>query len=337
MKLVIPLAGFGSRMRPHTWTKPKPLINVAGKPFLAHLLDKFQDLEIDELIIIYGWLGDQIIDYVNQHYAHLNPRFAEQNELRGQSHALWQAREWLSGQGFVVYVDTFFETDLAVVEDATCDGIAFVKEVEDPRRFGVVELDENGYITRFIEKPTSLENKRVVIGLYWLQDLSWLVRCIEAQMSAGDMLDGEYFLADAFQQMVNQGAEITTHDVDVWQDTGKPETTLQANRYLLDHGCDNSKKVRDRGRLIVPPCHIAPDVTIENAVVGPYVAVSSGAAIRNAIVRDSLIDSDATVEDIVIEGSLIGEKAHVRGRPTRLNIGNSATAGIEYTVDASWQ
>jgi glucose-1-phosphate thymidylyltransferase len=282
-------------------------------------------------------LGDQIIEYVNEHYAHLNPYFAEQKELKGQSHALWQAREQLEGEGFIVYVDTFFETDLNVVKKVTCDGVAFVKEVEDPRRFGVVELDNEGHITRFIEKPTSLENKRVVIGLYWLRELSELVHSIERQMNSGDMLDGEYFLADAFQQMVNKGIKLITHSVDVWQDTGKPETTLQANRYLLDHGCDNSDQVQCPGGLIVPPCYVAPDATLENAVVGPYAAVSSGAVIRNAIVQNSLVDADAVVEDILVEGSLIGEKAQIKGRPTRLNIGNSATAGIEYQVDASWQ
>ena len=167
MKLVIPLAGFGSRMRPHTWTKPKPLISVAGKPFLGHLLDKFASLQIDELVIIYGWLGDQIKAYVKAHYAHLNPWFVEQTELHGQSHALWQAREHLHGDGIVVYVDTFFEGDLSVLNCVTCDGVAFVKRVDDPRRFGVVELDAEGHVTRFTEKPVSTENKEVVIGLYW--------------------------------------------------------------------------------------------------------------------------------------------------------------------------
>ena len=336
MKLVIPLAGFGSRMRPHTWTKPKPLINVAGKPFLGHLLDKFASLEIEELIIIYGWLGDQIQSYVEENYAHLNPWFVEQKELHGQSHAVWQAREHLTGDGILVYVDSFFETDLSVLERSTCDGIAFVKEVQDPRRFGVVELDSDGYITRFIEKPTSTSNKRVIMGLYWFRDLAWLVRAIDEQIKAGDRLDGEFFLAGAYQIMVNQGAKLIPHTVDVWQDTGKPETTLQANRHMLDHGCDNSADVQVSGGLIVPPCYVAPDAIIKNAIVGPYVNVGSGAVIRNAIVRNSLIDVNAVVEDIYLEGSLIGEKAHVQGQPTRLNVGNSATVGREYIVDESW-
>ena len=341
MKLVIPLAGFGSRMRPHTWTKPKPLLNVAGKPFLGHLLDSFASLDIEELVIIYGWLGDQIRSYVNSQYAHLNPKFVEQAELKGQSHALWLAREYLTGDGIIVFVDTFFDMDVSVLSNPKAnmpgvDGISFVKEVDDPRRFGVVELDEEGFIARFIEKPTRVDNKQVGIGFYWVRDLAWMVRCIEDHMASGNMLDGEFFLTHTLQVMIGRGAKFRTHEVDVWQDTGKPETTLQCNRYLLEHGCDNSAQVQAKDSVIVPPVHIAADAVIEHAVVGPYVNVCSGATIRNAIIRNSLIDTEAVVEEIYLEGSLIGAKTHVKGQPTRLNIGNASTAGIQYKVDESF-
>lgn len=336
MKLIIPLAGFGSRMRPHTWSKPKPLINVAGKPFLGHLLDKFAPLKIEELVIIHGWLGDQIQEYVRTEYSHLRTQFVEQAELKGQSHALWIAREHLHGDGIIVFVDTFFDTDLSVLSAPKGDGIAFIKEVEDPRRFGVVELDRSGNVTCFIEKPTSLDNKKVVIGVYWVRDLEWMIRSIGGQMAARRMFKGEYFLTDTFQEMIEQGAKFSIHAVDVWQDTGKPETTLHTNRYLLDHGCDNSALVRAPQGLIVPPVHVDPDVVIENAVVGPYATIVSGAVIRNSVVRNSIVDADAVIEDVVLEGSLIGEEARVKGQPTRANIGHSATTGLEYRVDESW-
>jgi len=337
MKLIIPLAGFGSRMRPHTWSKPKPLFTVAGKPFLGHLLDRFNSVDIDELIIIYGWLGDQIRDYVRADYPDLNTKYVEQRELKGQSHALWLAREHLLGDGIIIFVDTFFDTDLGVLHAPKGDGIAFIKEVQDPRRFGVVELDEAGFVTRFIEKPTAVDNKKVVIGFYWVRDLEWMVRCIEDQMAAGQMLKGEFFLTDTFQVMIERGAKFRVHPVDVWQDTGKPETTLQANRYLLDHGCDNSALVKAARGITIPPVHVALDVTLEGAVIGPYASVASGAIIRNAIVRNSIVEANSTVEDVVLAGSLIGEKARVKGQPTRLNIGNSATVGLEYAVDESWR
>jgi glucose-1-phosphate thymidylyltransferase len=336
MKLIVPLAGFGSRMRPQTWTKPKPLINVAGKPFLGHLLDKFAGLDIDELVIIYGWLGDQIKAYLQADYGHLKTRFVEQGERKGQSHALWLAREHLHGDGIVIWVDTFFDTDLSVLKAPVGDGIAFIKEVDDPRRFGVVELDEAGYATRFIEKPTSVENKKVIIGFYWIQDLEWLVRCIEKQMTTGRTFKGEYYLSEALQVMIEDGAKFRVCSVDVWQDTGKPETTLQTNRYLLDHGCDNSASVSTVGGAIVPPVYVAPDAVIEHAVVGPYANVGSGATIRHAIVTNSIVEAKAVVEGILLEGSLIGEQAQVRGQPTHLHIGHSAAVGLEFKMDESW-
>jgi glucose-1-phosphate thymidylyltransferase len=336
MKLIIPMAGFGSRMRPHTWSKPKPLINVAGKPFLGHLLDRFASLDIEELVIIYGWLGDQIQAYFHDAYPQLNVHYVEQAELKGQSHALWLAREYLDGDGIIILGDTFFAADLGVLAAPEGDGIAFIKEVEDPRRFGVVELDDDGYVTRFIEKPTSKDNKKVVIGFYWVHDLPWMIRCIEEHMAAGKMFKGEFFLTDTFQVMVERGAKFRTHAVDVWQDTGKPETTLQTNRYLLDDGCDNSAQLDLARGIVVPPVYVGRDVVVENAVIGPYANVVSGAVIRNAVVRDSIIDAGAVIEDVVLEGSLIGEQAHVKGQPTRLNIGHSATAGLEYEVDESW-
>jgi glucose-1-phosphate thymidylyltransferase len=324
-------------MRPHTWTKPKPLINVAGKPFLGHLLEKFAPLDIDELIIIYGWLGDQIKAYLRENYSQYEMQFIEQRELKGQSHALWLAREHLEGEGIITYVDTFFGGDVDVLQDPPGDGLAFVKEVKDPRRFGVVELNEQGEIIRFIEKPDTKENKNVVIGLYWLHDLAWLVQAIEQQMSEDKSLEGEYYLADALQMMVDRGAEFHVHPVEIWQDAGKPETTLQTNRYLLDHGYDNHGTLAFPNAVIVPPVYVAPDAKIENAVVGPYANVLSGAEIRHAVVSNSIIDANAIVEDVVLEGSLIGEEAHVKGDLTRLNIGNSATTGFEYEVDESWQ
>jgi len=336
MKLIIPLAGFGSRMRPHTWTKPKPLFSVAGKPFLGHLLDKFAPLNLDEVVIIYGWLGDQIQRYVAASYPGLKTHFIEQAELKGQSHALWLAREHLHGDGIVIFVDTFFDMDMGVLAAPTGDGIAFIKEVEDPRRFGVVELDQDGYVTRFIEKPTSVENKKVVIGFYWVRDLEWMVRCIERQMASGGMFEGEYFLTDTFQVMVDDGARFRIHAVDVWQDTGKPETTLATNRYLLDHGHDNSARVSAPRGIILPPVNIASDVVIEDAVIGPYANVGSGCVIRRAIIRNCIVEGGALVEDAYLEGSLIGEKAQVKGQPTRLNIGHSSTVGVEYAVDESW-
>src|SRR5579871_2789205 len=182
MKVIIPLAGFGTRLRPHTYTKPKPLINVAGKPVLGHLLDKIAGLDIEEYIFVVGYLGEQVEEYVNTNYT-LNARFVEQKELLGQAHAIWLAREYLDdGPVFILFVDTLFEADLSNLERPDADAVIFVKEVEDPRSFGVVTLDKDNYITSFVEKPRTMDNRLAVVGLYYFKNGNKLINAIKELM-----------------------------------------------------------------------------------------------------------------------------------------------------------
>jgi glucose-1-phosphate thymidylyltransferase len=337
MKLVIPMAGFGSRMRPHTWTRPKPLLPIAGKPMLAHVLDVFRDLPITEYVFIVGWLGDQIRDYVIENYQ-VPAHFVEQGELIGQAHALWLAREYMQGPLITFFVDTlFFGADFSDLDAPGLDGVIYTKEIDDPRRFGAVQVDEDGGAIRLVEKPSSVENKKVMIGLYYFRDGEALVAACEELMRLGRQTKGEYFESDAVNVMIERGSSFETREVERWLDTGKPETTLHANRYLLDHGHDNSERVRTWRSVLIPPVHVAPDAVIEDSVVGPYVDVGAGAQVRNALVRNSILDTQTVVEDIFLEGSLVGEKAKIKGRPSRMNIGNTATVGFEYNVDESWQ
>ena len=320
MKLVIPLAGYGTRMRPHTYVRPKPLINVAGKPVLAHILDRFQAFDVDEAIFIVGHLGEQVAEYVDTHYHFPITRYVEQRELKGQSHALWLAREYLQGPLFIVFVDTIFDGDLQVVNRTDADGIAFVKEVEDPRRFGVAVTDEGGRVLRFIEKPDSMEHRLAVIGLYWIREGERLVDAIRELLEKDIQTKGEYYLADALQIMIDRGATFRTQRVDVWQDCGTIPATIETNRYLLEHGAANDAGRSFPHSAIVPPCYIGENVTIEGAVVGPYATVLDGAVIRDAIVRDSIIGAGATVESALVEKSIIGERAHVRGTFRAYNV-----------------
>jgi glucose-1-phosphate thymidylyltransferase len=336
MKLVIPMAGFGSRMRPHTWTRPKPLLPLVGKPMLAHVLDLFRDVSIQEYVFIIGWLGDQVREYVSDNYM-IPSYFVEQKELMGQAHALWLARERMQGPLFTFFVDTlFFGADFADLDKPGVDGIVFTKEVYDPRPFGAAEVDRKGHVVKLVEKPTVLDNKKVMMGLYYFRDGAALATACEELMERGRQTRGEYYESDAVNVMIEHGAVFETREVKRWLDTGRPDTTLHTNRYLLEHGHDNSAWVQARRSLIVPPVHIAPDAVIEDAIVGPYADVGSGARVRNAIVRNSIVDAGAVVEDIYLEGSLVGENAQVKGRPTRLNVGDSSTAGLEYVVDESW-
>lgn len=320
MKAIIPLAGFGTRLRPHTYTKPKPLISVAGKPVLGHILDKLVGLDVEEIIFIIGYLGDQISDYVTANY-HFPSRYIEQKELKGQAHAIYLAKEHASGPVLIIFVDTIFETDLNLLAQEPADGIIYVKEVEDPRRFGVAII-ENGYITTLVEKPSTPVSNLAVIGLYYVKDSRRLMTCIAELMRKDIKTKGEYFLADAFQLMINQGSRFAARTVEVWEDCGKPETVLHTNRYLLEHG--GAQEIETENSVLIPPVYIEKTAAIKDSVIGPYVSVAGGAKIVRSIIRDSIINERAQIEDANLSQSLIGKDAYVRGSFERLNVGDSS-------------
>lgn len=343
MYVIIPVAGFGTRLRPHTYTKPKPLVNVAGKPVLGHILDRLQGVDIDRVIFIVGYLGDQIRDYVESNYK-LPTRYVEQKELLGQAHAIGLAKEHVHGPVLTAFVDTVFETNLKDLEHVRGDGAIYVKEVDDPRRFGVVTLGD-GYIRRFVEKPSHPISNLAVIGLYYIKPHQLLFDCVEELQRRNLRTEGEYYLADALQLMVDRGLKLEARTVDVWQDCGTPDTVLEANRYLLERNVYNS--IRPDGCIVTPPAYIAPDADVRNSVVGPYVyigpkarvhgsvvgpyvTVAGGASIEQAIVRDSVVDQQAHITSAMLSHSLVGQSAMVRGSYQRFNVGDSSE--IDSTV-----
>ncbi len=337
MKLVIPMAGFGTRMRPHTWSRPKPLLPLAGKPILGHVLDCFRDVPIDEYVFIVGWLGEQVEAYVRATYD-IPTYFVEQSELLGQAHAFWCAREHLAGPIFTLFVDTLFDganfpslgfSSVSGVDD-DLDGVVFTKEEDDPRRFGVVETDAEGYATRLIEKPESVENKTVMIGLYYFRDGAWLARACEALMEQDIQTKGEYYLSDTVTLMIKQGAKFITHEVDVWQDTGKPDTTLETHQYILEHGgasgqgYDNSLEASRPAVAIMPPVYIHPEATVERSVIGPYVSLHKDAQVRDSIVRNAIVDEGSEINAALLEDSIVGRWVEIQGHFRHLNIGDSS-------------
>jgi glucose-1-phosphate thymidylyltransferase len=335
MKVIIPLAGFGKRMRPHTWSKPKPLLNVAGKPVLGHILDKLADLdvEVDELIFIVGWLGEQIQEYYEASGYPYPARYVEQRDLLGQAHAIWLAREHLTGPVFIIFVDTIFEADLASLEASGLDGVLYVREVEDPRRFGVAVLDGSGLVTHLVEKPDSFENRLAVIGVYYVRDAAWLLRAIEELMDRDMQTKGEFYLADAYTLMIQQGARFGVREVSVWEDCGTPQDVLMTNRYLLDHGQDTGKGTLVVDSVIIPPVYIADSAQVERSIVGPYVTIAESSVVKQSIVRDSIIDEGAYIDDTMLDRSLIGKDAVVRGRYRVLNVGDSSRVDFAQTDD----
>ncbi|HLF25756.1 MAG TPA: sugar phosphate nucleotidyltransferase [Anaerolineae bacterium] len=327
MKVIIPLGGLGTRLRPHTYTRPKPLINVAGKPMLGHIIDKFAHLPVEEYIFVVGYLGEQIEQYVQNTYP-FRARFVEQKEPLGQAHALWLCREYVDGPAFMIFGDTLFDADLNEVAYAPVDNLVYAKEVDDPRRFGVVVLCEDGSVDRFVEKPESMNNRLAVIGMYYYADGPLLMRACEELMERQLQTKGEFFLADANNLMIEQGARFVPRTVEVWLDTGKPETVLETNRYLLSNGSDNSSSVQFPACVIVPPVNVHPTAKIEEAVIGPYATIGESCHIHRAIIRDSIIEAGATITDTFLDQSLIGREATVTGRYRKFNVGDSANVGF---------
>lgn len=323
MNVIIPLAGFGKRLRPHTYSRPKPLLAVAGKAVLGHVLDQLQGLDIDQMIFIVGYLGEQIEDYVSSHYS-FPARYIEQKELLGQAHAIRLARDYVRGEVLVLFVDTIFEADLSRLGEVRSDGVIYCKEVDDPRRFGVVTLNGQGFITRFVEKPAEPESNLAVIGLYYVKDARLLFEAIDELIARDIQTKGEFFLADALQLMVDRGQRFNAWTVDVWEDCGTVAAVLHTNRYLLEHGHAKNATGRLADSVIIPPVHIEDSAVVTNSVVGPYVTVGAGAEVRGSIIRDSIIDAGAIIEDAMLEESLVGREAVVRDRFRRFNVGDSA-------------
>lgn len=343
LKIVIPTAGWATRVRPQTWSKPKPLVGVAGRTTLDHLLDSFRSVpdlstgsrqqpDTTEYVIILGpYLGEtQIPPFIKENYPDYKVHYVLQSVMRGQSDALWLARDYLDGPMIMCFSDTLIETDFSFLADEKADGVAWVKSVPDPRRFGVVEVDENGWITRLIEKPTSFENNRVAVGCYYFAEGGNLVSAIEEQMKRGKSMKGEYFLADAINIMVERGLKMRTHSVNVWLDMGTIEAILETNRYLLGHGCDNSKNITGKDVQILPPVFIHASAVVNNSTIGPNVSIGADCVITNSRVEDSILEAGAVVETAALKGSFIGRQARIVGHsaesaPMVLNIGDNSS------------
>ncbi|MFC1922023.1 sugar phosphate nucleotidyltransferase [Chloroflexota bacterium] len=328
MKVVIPMAGLGTRLRPHTWSKPKQLISVAGKPVLDHVIDTLSTLsdpENVELINIVGYLGDQIEDHMRDWYPNIKSHFVIQEDPRGQSHAIYLAREHLTGPMMVVFADTLIETDLAFLGNETSDAIAWVKPVDDPRRFGVVVLDQQGGVTQLIEKPDETHNNLAVVGFYYFRSAEQLISAIEEQMRRDAQLKGEYFLVDAVNIMLEKGLTMRTEKVDIWLDAGTPEALLETNRYLLENGHSNSQDASDRpDAVIIPPVYVHPTAEVENSIIGPHASVGAGARVNSSIVRNSILEDEAQVTDVILENSLIGRRSQIQRRAGVINTGDNS-------------
>ena len=328
--IAIPMAGLGTRMRPQTWSKPKPLIGLAGKTVLDYVLEQFDTIPESikvEYVFIIGPQGDQVKAYMEEHHPGKKTNYVLQMEMRGQSDALALARDYLKGPMLMAFSDTLVETDLSFLKSETADAVAWVKPVPDPRRFGVAQLDSENMVTRLIEKPSDVTNNLALVGFYYFRSGEDLIAAIDDQTRRDISLKGEYFLADAVNILLEGSARIRTHQVETWLDAGTPESLLETNRYLLEHGHDNSLDISNSlGATIIPPVFIPESAHIQASVIGPYVSIGCDCHLENVIIRNSIVEEGAQVEQMILEDSLIGRNVHIQGRADRINLGDQSWA-----------
>ena len=324
MKAIIPVAGAGTKLRPHTYTQPKALIPLAGKTILRIIVDQLLEAGINEFVFVVGYLGDKIQDYVREKYPELNATFVHQSERHGIGHDILLTRSIVGeDEMFIVLGDTICEYDvkelLAIPSSSLC-----VKRVDDPRDFGVVELGEDGFITRVVEKPQIPKSNMALVGIYLIRETSFLFNCLENNIKNQVMSRGEFSITDAIECMIEHGARFRSFKVQNWFDCGKKETLLESNATLLKKfGGIISPEHNFENTIVIPPVSVAEGCDIKNSIIGPNVTIGEKTTINYSIIKNSIIGSFADLYDIVLTNSLIGSDTEVKGESRSLNIGDN--------------
>jgi glucose-1-phosphate thymidylyltransferase len=320
MKVIIPLAGKGTRLRPHTHLTPKPMMKVAGKPVMSYVLDELKKLgNVEEIIYITGHLKEKIEAYARAEMD-VPSVFIEQKVQDGTAGAIALARPYVDQPVLIIFVDTIFDADLSKVKSVDADGIIWVKEVEDYQRFGVVVTDKDGNMTKIIEKPKTPISKRANIGLYYIRNWKLLFEGIEWVLKQPKN-QGEYFLTDAFQYMIDKGAKIRVIDVEGWYDAGKIDTMIETNRAMLARG--RARRPRNAGdSTIIDPVYIEDNVTLKKSKIGPNVSIGAGSVLDAVEISDSIVGSNATITKSVLKNSLVGDDTVVEGVKGEVTMGD---------------
>ncbi len=334
LKIVIPMAGWGTRMRPHTWSKPKPLVGVAGRTTLDYLLDMFKTVpdpsRTEYIFIVDPYLGEmQIPDFIAKHYPGIKSHFVVQGEMKGQSHALYLSRQYLTGPMTLCFSDTLLETNFSFLDREKSHGVAWVKEVEDPRRFGVAEVNKDGWVTRLIEKPQSVENKLALVGCYYFKNSENLMAAIEEQMQRNIQLRHEFYLVDAINIMLEHHALMRIEKIETWLDTGTIEATLETNRYFLKRDQDQTKHAIRKDVEVIEPVFIHESAEIECSTIGPYASIGAECKISGSRIEDSIVEAECRISDAALKSSMVGKQAKVQGsgakESSQLNIGDNSS------------
>lgn len=320
LRAIIPAAGFGTRLKPHTFSLPKVLLNVGGKPILGHIIEKLLSEQIYNATFVVGYLGEKIVEYVKKYYPELNSNFVTQDIALGLGHAIHVAVPTIKEEEiFIILGDTIFDVDLHSVFQKKMSSLG-VKYVEDPSRFGVAVCND-GLISKLIEKPQTPISKLALVGLYYIRNTNLMIESLNELFEKEIKTKGEYQLTDALQLMIEKGEQFTTFNVDGWYDCGKSETLLSTNRFLLETKGTNRKVDNN---VIIDPVYISENAIVKNSVIGPFTTISENCVVEESIIRNSILSPNSRVEKSMLDNSIIGMNAIVKGNYKKLNAGDSS-------------
>ncbi len=333
MKIIIPAAGTGTRLFPQTHTKPKSMVYIAGKPIIGHILDRMIDLEPEEIILVVGYWKEQVISYVDEHYRDIfSIRYVDQNERLGLGHSIFMTRDMLGDSDIMIalgdmifksgYLD-FYEQHR---KNGHCAGSVGVREVDEPRKYGIVELEPaSSCIKRLEEKPKHPTSNLGISGVYFIQDTPVLFKVLSWMLENNINTRGEYQLTDALQEMVRRGSRLKTFTVSSWYDCGHARSLLSTNRVLLDEqeGVNAANEIVDSA--VLHPVAIGANTRIVNSVIGPHTSIADGAVIEHSIISDSVIGSRTHISKMNLQSSIIGDDANLIGKHNSMNIGDSSS------------
>jgi len=320
LRAIIPAAGFGTRLKPHTFSLPKVLLNVGGKPILGHIIEKLLSEQIYNATFVVGYLGEKIVEYVKKYYPELNSNFVTQDIALGLGHAIHVAVPTIKEEEiFIILGDTIFDVDLHSVFQKKMSSLG-VKYVEDPSRFGVAVCND-GLISKLIEKPQTPISKLALVGLYYIRNTNLMIESLNELFEKEIKTKGEYQLTDALQLMIEKGEQFTTFNVDGWYDCGKSETLLSTNRFLLETKGTNRKVDNN---VIIDPVYISESAIVKNSVIGPFTTISENCVVEESIIRNSILSPNSRIEKSMLDNSIIGMNAIVKGNYKKLNAGDSS-------------
>ncbi len=335
MKAIIPVAGAGTRLRPLTYTQPKPLIPVAGKPIISFIIDQLIEQGIHDFVFVIGYLGEKIKNFVEQSYPGIRMEFVNQEMRLGSAHAIWTAREQIKGseEAIIFFGDVIIDADFKSMLDMSSSVLA-IKKVEDPREFGVVEFDPKGSVRRVVEKPTIPKSDMAMVGFYKIREVEDLLEALEFNISHNIRTDGEFPLTDALMRMIERGVHFSTRVVDNWFNCGKKEVLLETNATLLEReGYASYDLPPYDNSIIIHPVSIGNNCIITNSIVGPHVTIGNNARISRAIVKDSIIGNYASINEVILQQSVVGNDTAITGLRQSLNIGDNTE--IDFSLPAN--